>query len=92
VTDVVRTQRLIGSTQVAVGTLLLAAVWLALPARYWPIDLAGSALAALCLVSGAGMLARRAWAARLARLTSWITLACGLLLTSALVSTRASRG
>jgi len=70
-----------------VGALLLAAIWLALPARYWPIDLAGSALAALCLASGAGMLARRGWGARLARITSWITLVFGLLLTSALAST-----
>jgi len=87
VTDLARTQRLIGSTQLVTGALLLAGIWLALPARYWPIDLAGSALAALCVVSGAGMLARRAWGARLARISSWITLGLGLLLTTALAST-----
>jgi hypothetical protein len=87
VTEPLRTQRLIGSTQLVIGALLLAAIWLALPARYWPIDLAGNALAALCVASGAGMLARRAWGTRLARITSWITLAFGLLLTTGLAST-----
>jgi hypothetical protein len=50
------------------------------------MDLAGSALAALCIVSGVGMLARRSWGLRLARITSWTTLGCGLALTTALAS------
>ena len=73
--------------QLGMGALLLVGVWLALPARYWPIDLAGSALALLCLASGAGLLARRAWGARLARVTSWIALVSGLALVTALGST-----
>lgn len=72
--------------QLGLGALLLIGTWLGLPARYWPMDLAATALALLCLASGAGLLARKAWGARLARVTSWIALGCGLLLTSALAS------
>jgi hypothetical protein len=78
--------RWVGGAQLAVGVLLLLGVWLGLPARYWPIDVLGTALASLCCVSGAGLLTRRAWAPRLALLASWITLGCGLLLTTALAS------
>ena len=81
-----RTYRWVGCAQLAVSALLFAGVWLGLPARYWPIDVAGSALAGLCSVAGAGLLARRAWAPRLARVASWITFSCGLLLTTALAS------
>jgi hypothetical protein len=84
--DAARTQRKIAVMQLGMGALLLIGVWMGLPARYWPLDLGGSALALLCLASGAGLLARKPWGARLARVTSWIALACGLALTTALGS------
>jgi hypothetical protein len=78
--------KIVGGVQLAVGVLLLVGVWAGLPARYWPIDVAGTALGALCIVAGVGLLARRAWAPKIARVVSWITLGCGLALTTALAS------
>jgi len=79
--------RNVAVAQLLVGALLLSAVWKLLPARYLPIDLLGSALGVVCLVSGVGLLRGTAWGLRLARIVSVATLLCGLALTSALAVT-----
>jgi hypothetical protein len=77
---------IVGGVQLAVGVGLLVGVWVGLPARYWPIDVLGTALAGSCVIAGAGLIAKRAWAPKIARVVSWITLGSGLLLTTALAS------
>ena len=46
------------AVQLLVGGLLLIGIWVLLPARYWPIDVLGSALALLQIGAAAGLLAR----------------------------------
>jgi hypothetical protein len=70
--------------QLVAGVLLLAGIWLVLPARWWLVDGVGSALALACLLSAAGLLAQRAWARKLARAISWATLVIGCATVSAL--------
>ena len=67
----------VASAQLAVGLLLLAGIWLGLPARYALVDVVGNALAGACLCSAAGLFARRSWAKRLALIVSWATLVIG---------------
>lgn len=81
--------RVLAAVDVVVGLLLLGAIWGALPARWWPIDAGGSALALLFGASGLGLWLGRPWAARLGRWAAGVILASGLLLVTAVAWTAA---
>jgi len=66
---------------------MLAGIWLALPARWWPVDVFGSALAALLAVSGAALLRRLPWAPWLGAVAAFLLLVPGLALVTALAVT-----
>jgi hypothetical protein len=71
-----------------IATLLLAAgVFAGLPARFWPVDVGAAALTALLAASGAGLLLRASWAARVARAAALVALAVGLVLVATLALT-----
>ena len=72
-----RAHRLVGVTQLIVAALTAAGVWIGLPTRWWPIDVAGTTLAVLIAASGASLLSRQPWAARVARLVAWVVLVAG---------------
>ncbi len=78
---------LLGMLNLLVGALLLGAIWVALPTRWWPVDLLGSLLGALLLMAGAGLLARRRWGRVFALWISGLFLSVGLLVTGTLAMT-----
>lgn len=79
-----RAQLFAGFAQLFVSALLGVAVWVALPARWWPVDVGGTALAVLSATGGVGLLARRGWGVRVARAAGWTLLATGCVTVSAL--------
>jgi hypothetical protein len=92
--DVERTRRFSARLRVAfvvldlfVSALLLVGVFVALPDRYLPVDVAGGILILLLLASAFGMFRRTAWDARVFRLVGFVQLAVGLLLTVTTIAT-----
>jgi hypothetical protein len=77
-------RHLVALAHCALGLLLLAGIWLALPARWWWVDGVGTLVAALALASAAGLWLGRVWATALARAVSWLELGVGTLAVSAL--------
>jgi hypothetical protein len=82
-----RRVRLAAAAQLVLAVLLLVGVWVLLPARHWPIDTAGSALALLQLGAAAGLFARKPWGVRLGLIAGWVTLVAGATLVTALALT-----
>jgi hypothetical protein len=76
--------RVLACTQLGLGLLLLGGVWIALPARWPVIDYPGTALGISALTVGAGLLARAAWATKLAHVVLWLELVLGTLTVSLL--------
>lgn len=74
----------VAASQASLALLLLFGVWVALPARYLPVDLIGTAAALALLVSAAGLGLGRPWGGRLARLVAWGSLGIGCLTVTAL--------
>jgi hypothetical protein len=62
-------------------------VFVALPSRYWPIDLPAILLVLAHLGAAGALFAQMPWARRLAAVTSLVTLVVGLALVSALALT-----
>ena len=79
--------RVAAVAQVLLGALLLFAVWKLLPARWAPVDVLGTGLAAACLFGGGSLLAGARVGLRAARVVSMLTLGLGLVTTSALCMT-----
>lgn len=77
-------QRLVATSHLILAILLAGGVWLALPARWLPVDIVGTALALACGAAAFALFARRAWAPRLARAVSWTLLVAGCSLTTLL--------
>jgi hypothetical protein len=82
-----RKAKLLAIPQFGLAVVLLFSVWVLLPARYAPIDLAGTALALLQLAAGIGLWSGRAYGRKLALVTAWVTFASGAALVTALLLT-----
>jgi hypothetical protein len=78
-----------GSSDLLSATLVATGVFLGLPDRWWPVDVAAAAIIALRAASGAALLAGTSWAVGLARVSAAAALAAGLALLAA-VATSAS--
>jgi hypothetical protein len=76
-----------GVADVFTAALVGVGVFVALPARWWPVDAAAVVLVALELASGAALLARSGWAEPLARMAAAVALALGLFVASLLAIT-----
>lgn len=76
-----------GVANVVTALLVGLGVLLALPARWWPVDVGAGLVALLQLVAGVALLARAPWAERVARISSGVTLALGALTVSLLAMT-----
>ena len=76
-----------GVADLVTAAVVVLGVFVGLPSRWAPIDVAAVALALLELASGAGLLASRPWAPRVARWASVIALALGLWLVAMLAIT-----
>ena len=70
--------RIVAIFELLVAILLVIGIWVALPARWWPVDVAGSVLAGVLLAGGGGLLLNRSWGRRLSIAASWLSLAIGM--------------
>ncbi len=76
--------RSVAIAQLFLALMLACGIWIALPARYWLVDVPGTALAIVYAASALGLLTKRSWALRLARAVSWVALVLGAVVVSAL--------
>jgi hypothetical protein len=76
-----------GAGDLVTAAVLALGVFVGLPSRWAPVDVPAVVLVVLHLVSGGGLLRRAPWAERVARVTSAVSLALGLLLVSLLAVT-----
>jgi hypothetical protein len=77
----------LGGIDVASGLLLLGGVWIALPARWWPIDLAGSVLALAFIACGVGFILGKPWAHKAGLWVAGVATVAGVGLVTALAFT-----
>jgi hypothetical protein len=75
--------------EISLALLLLGGVWIALPARWWPVDATGSALAAFLSAGAVGLLLRRRWGRLLSLAANWLMLLGGMAAVTALCFTAA---
>jgi hypothetical protein len=78
---------LFGAANVVTALLVAFGVFVALPSRWLPVDVAAAALAGLQLLSGTGLIAAAGWAPKVARAASAVALALGLFTVSVLAVT-----
>jgi hypothetical protein len=76
-----------GIANLTTAALLVLGVFVALPARWWPVDTGAAVLIALELASGVGLLTRASWGHLAAKVAGAVTLALGLLVASLLAVT-----
>jgi hypothetical protein len=81
------TARVFGVANVITAALLLLGVFVALPARWWPVDTGAAVLVALELASGFGLLRGTSWGPLAAKIAAAVALALGLLVVSLLAVT-----
>jgi hypothetical protein len=67
-----------GAADVLTGAIVAVGVFVALPARWWPVDVGAALLAVLDVIAGLAILARVPWAARVVRAACAVALALGL--------------
>ena len=68
----------------SIGAVLLAGIWLALPARYLLVDVLGTLLAFAAFAAAAGLWLHKRWGLGVARAVAWMELVLGTLTVSAL--------
>ena len=76
-----------GIADLLTAAVVGAGVFVALPARWSPVDWAAVALIALEFAAGAGLVTRMTWAERMARAAAAVALACGLFAVTVLAVT-----
>jgi hypothetical protein len=76
-----------GSVDILSAVVVYVAVFEGLPTRYFPIDAAATIVIVLLGAAGVGLLAKKSWAAMVARVASLVTLALGLALVTTLALT-----
>ncbi len=77
--------RIFGAIDLIAALVAGLGVFAGLPARWWVVDVPAALVIALLATAGAGLLGRFSWGERVARLASFVTLALGLALLTALV-------
>ncbi len=80
---------ILGALDLFVCVVLLVAIWLALPARWWPVDVGGTVVASAFFVSGVSLVVGFPWARRFALVVAGITFLLGSSLVAALAFTLA---
>jgi hypothetical protein len=76
--------KLVIAANALIGTLLLAGIWIGLPARWLVVDVIGTCLAVAALASSAGLASHKPWAGWLARYIAWTELVVGTLVVTLL--------
>lgn len=70
--------RTVAFLELLVAALLIVGIWVALPARWWPVDIVGSLLAMVLAVAAVGLLFNSRWGRLLSIAASWLSLAVGM--------------
>jgi hypothetical protein len=76
-----------GVADVLTAAVVGLGVFVALPGRWWPVDVPAALLTALELAAGVALFARAAWAERLARVACFVALSLGLFTVTVLAVT-----
>jgi hypothetical protein len=76
-----------GLSNLLTAVLLALGVFVALPARWWPVDTGCALLLALQVASGVGLLAGASWGTLAARVAAAVALSLGLLVVTLLAVT-----
>lgn len=76
-----------GIADLTTAVLVGLGVFVALPARWWPVDVGAAALIVVELAAAGGLLLRAPWGERAARVTAGFALAVGLFTVSLLAIT-----
>lgn len=82
-----RRHPVLGAVDLLVGAGALIAIWSALPARWWPVDVGGTAVALAFGASGAGLVLGKAWGPRVGRIVAGVILVLGLCVVTAIAVT-----
>ena len=82
-----RATRAFGAANLTSAALVAFGVFGALPARWWPVDVAASVVSLLLAAAGAGLLLGATWAERAARAASFVALGLGLALVATVALT-----
>jgi hypothetical protein len=81
--------RLFGTIDLIAALVVALGVFVGLPARWWVVDVPAAVIILLLGAAGVGLVMRKPWGERVARVASMVTLGLGLLLV-AIVSLTAS--
>ncbi len=84
-----RKRFLAAGLELFLALFLLVAIWFALPARWWPIDVGGTLLGCLLAIGGIGLLKNWRFGWHLSAAISWIALVVGITLVTVLAWTAA---
>jgi hypothetical protein len=76
--------RVLAASQLGMAGLLLTGIWAALPARWWPVDVIGSSLAAIYALAAVGVLLGQGWGRLLSHIAAWVALLVGAATVTAL--------
>jgi hypothetical protein len=79
--------RIVAVFELLVAALLIVGIWVALPARWWPVDVTGTLLGAALLAGGGGLLLDKSWGRLLSVVASWFSLAIGMVTVTVLAFT-----
>jgi len=82
-----RVRRAFGIANVVAAAVALFGVFVALPTRWMPVDAGSLVVGALLAASGAGLIANKPWASKVARAASFAVLAVGLAFVALLAMT-----
>ncbi len=82
-----RRHPILGAVDVLVAVGGLVAIWAALPARWWPVDVGGTAVALAFAASGTGLLLGKPWGQGVGRVVAGVILVLGLSVVTAIAVT-----
>jgi hypothetical protein len=78
---------MLGGADLFVAVLILIAIWVGLPARWWVVDVFGTLLAIMYGVTGGALARGLPWAERAGKIAGAVGLGIGLLLVTTLAIT-----
>jgi hypothetical protein len=77
----------VAGLQLMTALLLFIGIWATLPTRWWPVDVAGTALGCVLAAGGVALLVVPRWGRRISLAAGWLTLIAGCGAVSALFMT-----
>ncbi|HEY2510786.1 MAG TPA: hypothetical protein VGI39_08020 [Polyangiaceae bacterium] len=79
--------RIFGAIDLVAALVVVIGVFVALPTRWWVVDVPSAAVGLLLGIAGAGLVTGAPWAERVARIASLVVLVAGLALVATLAVT-----